>query len=82
MYHAEHLNTPQLAAIFGVNKSTITRWLATARGTVLHTTQRLLAERLGVEGSALSSIIRALCDLFDVIVSGPGRGGAQCDRLK
>lgn len=50
--------------------------LAAARGAVLDTARRLLAERLGIDGSELSSVVRALCDRFDVSRSGALRADA------
>ena len=50
------LSHEQMAAIYGVNQSTITRWIARAREEVLAATEHEVCARLGLPASEFRSL--------------------------
>jgi len=62
----EGLNIEQIGDIYGVHRATIARWIAHARETVANETRRLLAQRLGLDGNDLDSLVRLCRSRIDV----------------
>ncbi|HEY0190618.1 MAG TPA: sigma-70 family RNA polymerase sigma factor [Kofleriaceae bacterium] len=54
------LDLDQLAALHGVHRATIARWLAAARGVLLDRTQRELIQRLQLSKTELASVMRMI----------------------
>lgn len=64
----EKLTIDQLAALYGVHRSTAARRVATAREALLEATRAALIESLGVTDGELDSILRLLGSRVDVSV--------------
>ena len=80
MQHVEKLSFDQIGAFYRVNKSTISRWLATAREQVLMRCQALLRERLNLKPSELESVMRAAQSHLDVsVITCLGNGEREED---
>src|SRR5262249_17829438 len=60
----------QLAATFGVHRSTIARWLAESRAAVLQGTRKGLRTRLRIAPAELESLIGLLRSQLDVSLHG------------
>ncbi len=60
LYFADELSMYELAALFRVNQSTVSRWLKTARQTVYEETQRCLQARLGLSSRDFKSFLAVL----------------------
>ncbi|HZU81492.1 MAG TPA: sigma factor-like helix-turn-helix DNA-binding protein, partial [Polyangiaceae bacterium] len=58
----------QLAAVYGVHRATVVRWLAAARAQVLDATRANLIARLGVRADELESLMGLVQSRFDVSV--------------
>lgn len=58
----DDLDVEQIAKVYGVNRSTVTRWLARARETVLSEARRILHERLELTASWLRRCRNSLVD--------------------
>jgi len=69
LYFLEQLNTVELAALFGVNQSTISRWIKSARQTVYEAARRRLQDRMGLSGAEFESFLGALQSRLDVSIS-------------
>jgi RNA polymerase sigma-70 factor (ECF subfamily) len=63
------LRLDQIAPMFQVDASTISRWLTTARASILAQSRRLLADRLRVSTREFTSIARLLRSQIDVSLS-------------
>jgi RNA polymerase sigma-70 factor (ECF subfamily) len=68
LHLVEGLGTAQIAALFGLDRSTIKRRLAGCRETLLTQTQALLRERLGLSPDSFHSLARLLASQLDVSV--------------
>ena len=68
LYFLEDLTTTQIGAVLGVHNSTITRWLAQIRSSVVKETNRRLRERLKVDPSELKSILRLVRSRLDISI--------------
>jgi RNA polymerase sigma-70 factor len=66
LHFLDGLTTSQIGALHQVDKSTVSRWLATARRTLFEETQRLLRERLSLESSELDSLMGLVQSQLDV----------------
>jgi RNA polymerase sigma-70 factor (ECF subfamily) len=64
----EGLGTGQIAALFGLDRSTIKRRLAACRETLLSQTQAMLRERLGLSPDSFRSLARLLASQLDLSV--------------
>jgi RNA polymerase sigma-70 factor (ECF subfamily) len=64
----EGLSTGQIAALFGLDRSTIKRRLAACRETLLAQTQALLRKQLGLSPDSFRSLARLLASQLDVSV--------------
>jgi RNA polymerase sigma-70 factor (ECF subfamily) len=60
------LTLDQLAVLYRVHRATISRWLASARATLLERTRKALKSRLGVGADELDSIMRLIVSRLDV----------------
>lgn len=63
---AEGLNIEQIGVLYGVHRATVARWIASARDGIAQTTQRLLAERLGLPAKDIESLVRLCQSRLDV----------------
>jgi len=57
-----------IAKLFGVDKSTVTRWIARARDEIVHETRRRLADRLGLSPSDVASVIALVQSRVDMSI--------------
>jgi RNA polymerase sigma-70 factor (ECF subfamily) len=55
-YYVDGLRLEQIAVVYGVNPSSVSRWLSAARESLLVETRRRLAERLHLSGAELDSL--------------------------
>ena len=71
LYYLDRVGLDRLGQMFGVHASTVSRWLATLRESIISDTTNRLAEALGLRGeySAVESLIRALRSDIDVTLS-------------
>jgi RNA polymerase sigma-70 factor (ECF subfamily) len=67
--HVEGLDLSTIGALYGVHKSTVSRWLARACEELLDDTRRRAAARLRLSRSALDSLLRAVRDQLEVSLS-------------
>ena len=63
------LSHEQLANIYGVNQSTITRWIARARAQVLEVTEREVCSKLGLPPGEFRSLAGLLVSRLDLSIS-------------
>ncbi|AKJ00815.1 putative DNA-binding regulatory protein [Archangium gephyra] len=66
LYFVDQLSMYELAALFRVNQSTISRWLKTTRQTIYEETQRRLEKRLGLSHHDFKSFIAILQSRMDM----------------
>jgi RNA polymerase sigma-70 factor len=74
LHFFERLTTVELARLYGVNQSTASRWLATARDTVLQGVRERLRDKLGVSTSEFDSLVALLHSRLDISFSVLLRG--------
>jgi len=60
LYYVDGLGVEKLGAMYQVHASTVSRWLATTRETLLIETRRLLGERLKLTSSEVESLLGIL----------------------
>jgi RNA polymerase sigma-70 factor (ECF subfamily) len=58
-----------IAKYYRVHRTTVTRWMATARAQLVATTRRLLTERLNLTGNEVESLVRSLGSRLDFSIS-------------
>ena len=63
------LSHEQIANIYKVNQSTVTRWIARARGEVLAATERIVCGKLGVQRDEFMSLAGLLVSRIDLSIS-------------
>lgn len=63
------LSHDQLAGIYGVNQSTVSRWIARARAAVLEATEREICARLGMPSGEFRSLAGLLVSRLDLSIS-------------
>jgi RNA polymerase sigma-70 factor, ECF subfamily len=64
----DRLTLEQLAALYGVNRATVVRWLAKARSQLLEGIRRELCERTGAAADTCDSLLRLVHSQLDVSV--------------
>lgn len=69
LYFGDQLSMYELAALFRVNQSTVSRWLKTARQTVYEETQRRLQARLRLSARDLKSFLAVLDSKLELDMS-------------
>lgn len=69
MLVVERLTVGRIAGVYGVNQSSVSRWLIKARQKVVDETRRLLSERLGLTESELKSLANLVMSQIDLSVS-------------
>lgn len=74
LHFFERLTTVELARLYGVNQSTASRWLATAREAVLTGVRDRLRNKLGVSTSEFDSLVALLYSRLDISFSKLLRG--------
>jgi RNA polymerase sigma-70 factor (ECF subfamily) len=57
LHYLEGLNIDEIGRLYDVHRATIARWLARSRDKILQETRSVLAERLGLSGAELDSLI-------------------------
>ncbi|WP_426736339.1 sigma-70 family RNA polymerase sigma factor [Myxococcus faecalis] len=60
LHFVDRLSTPKLGTLFGVNQSTVSRWLHSAQQAVHDETRRLLKERLDLSSQEFTSVLRSV----------------------
>src|SRR3954469_9593437 len=63
------LSHEQIAGIYKVNQSTVSRWIARARAEVLETTERTVCSKLGVRRDEFMSLAGLLVSRIDLSIS-------------
>ena len=63
------LSMERIGVMYGVNQSTVSRWLAKTREAVVTEVQRRLSERLHLSSGEMASLIRAVRSDVDISVS-------------
>ncbi|HYO67213.1 MAG TPA: sigma-70 family RNA polymerase sigma factor [Archangium sp.] len=66
LYFVDQLSMYELASLFRVNQSTISRWLKTTRQTIYEETQRRLEKRLGLSQRDFKSFLAILESRMDM----------------
>lgn len=69
LYFVDQLSMYELAALFRVNQSTVSRWLKAARQRVYEETQRRLQARLGLSARDFQSFLAVLDSQLEVGIS-------------
>jgi RNA polymerase sigma-70 factor len=69
LHFADGLSTHELAKLYKVNQSTVSRWLKSSRQQVYEETQRLLQERLGLSTQGFESFIVQVNSQLDMSLS-------------
>lgn len=69
LHYVRRLSTAKLGTLFGVNQSTVSRWLASARQTIYEETKRLLQERLRLSSRDLESLVAEINSRLDLSIS-------------
>lgn len=62
------LSTPRIAALFKVNQSTVSRWIAAARESIFTQTRTLPGARLGLRAGEFESLVRLLRSQLDLSI--------------
>jgi RNA polymerase sigma-70 factor (ECF subfamily) len=75
LHFAEGLGLEAIGRMYGAHKSTVSRWLAAARAELLGGVRSRLRDRLGLEESAVRSLVRALRSRVDLGLSAVSRPG-------
>lgn len=66
MHFGRGLSAEQIGVVLQVNRSTVGRWLASARVAMLHETRRLLWDRLRLSPADLESLLAAIGSRLDM----------------
>ena len=71
LYYIDRVGLDRLGQMYGVHASTVSRWLATLRETVITETHQRLAEALGMRGQFgdVESLVRVLRSELDLTLS-------------
>lgn len=69
LHFSDQLSTYELASLFRVNQSTISRWLKSARQRVYEETRRRLQERLGLSTPGFKSFLAFIGSQLDLNIS-------------
>ena len=69
MYLIDGLSVARVAKAYGVSQSSVSRWLAKARETVLSETRRLLVEKLRLSESDVESLWNMFSGELDLSMS-------------
>jgi RNA polymerase sigma-70 factor (ECF subfamily) len=64
-----HLSLTKIGAMYGVNQSTVTRWIARAREQIIDCMLRRFRERTGLNRSEFESVVRLVQSELDFNVS-------------
>lgn len=69
LYFVDQLSMYELASLFRVNQSTVSRWLKSARQTIYEETRRLLQSRLGLSTTDFHSFLNVLGSQIELSLS-------------
>jgi RNA polymerase sigma-70 factor, ECF subfamily len=69
LHFIDRLSTTEMAPLFRVSQSTVSRWLKVARQAVFEETRRCLQRRLGLSSHEFSSLLASLDSQFDLSLS-------------
>lgn len=64
------LSTTRIGALFKVNHTTVSRWLAAARESIFDETRRLMSQRLRLRPEEFESLVRVLRSQLDLSLTG------------
>jgi RNA polymerase sigma-70 factor, ECF subfamily len=67
--HLDHLDGAQIGAVYGVNKSTVSRWRASARQKLLEGTRAFAERELNLAPREFDSVMRLINSQLDVSLS-------------
>ena len=76
LHLVEDLTIERIATMYGVNHSTVSRWMTAARAAVIATARKLLRDEMHVSPSEFDSLVRLLTSQLDLSVSGVLRKNA------
>lgn len=62
----DHFTVDQIAAVYNVNRSTVTRWITSLRSSLLQQTQQALMEMIKVDRREVESIVKLIESQLDV----------------
>jgi RNA polymerase sigma-70 factor (ECF subfamily) len=68
MHYLDGLNIDEIGAAYKVHRSTVARWIATAREKMLAETRRIMSERLRLSGPEVDSVIGLVRSQLDVSI--------------
>lgn len=69
LWHIRQLPEREIAALFGVDQATISRWLKKAKETSYRQTKQRIQERMGLTSRQFKSFTNALKSYFDMSIS-------------
>lgn len=69
LHFIDQLSTTEMSVLFGVNQSTVSRWLKSARQAIYVGTKNLLQERLGLSSKEFTSLVNVVRSQFEVSLS-------------
>ena len=69
LHFSDRLSTTEMAQVFLVNQSTVSRWLKSVRQAVYEETKRCLKERLRLSSHEFSSLLASLDSQLDLSLS-------------
>jgi RNA polymerase sigma-70 factor (ECF subfamily) len=69
LHVVDGLTVGQIAAMYGVSHSTVSRWMSAARSAIVAKTRRLLHDELDVSADEFESLARLLASQIDLSVS-------------
>lgn len=66
LHYLDGVPLHRLATSYGVNRATVSRWLAAAKKQLLTSTRKILAKRLGLDQDGLASLVRIIQSRFEI----------------
>jgi RNA polymerase sigma-70 factor (ECF subfamily) len=69
LHAVDGLTIERIGAMYGVNHSTVSRWMASARAAVIAEAQRLLRDEMQLRADEFDSLARLLAGQLDLSVS-------------
>jgi RNA polymerase sigma-70 factor, ECF subfamily len=80
LYFLDGLTTAQIGAVYRVHPTTVSRWVADARRSIIEETRRQLAQQARLGATSLTSVLQLVKSEIDVSIArylGKGRRGAS-----
>jgi RNA polymerase sigma-70 factor (ECF subfamily) len=69
LHYLDGLPIESVAALLGVHRATVHRWMARSRQNLLAATRKQLAERLGLDSAEVASVLRLIQSRLDLSMS-------------